>query len=699
MTNRLAREASPYLQQHAHNPVDWYPWGPEALERAKREDRPILLSIGYSACHWCHVMERESFEDRETAALMNDGFVSVKVDREERPDLDHVYQLVVQLMGRSGGWPLTVLLTPEQRPFFGGTYFPPVDRYGMPSFRKVLVAALSAYRDRREQVDAQAAELAEAIARAASGPGGGDSDAEDAEVAATSPGVSAELVDRALERVAARFDDVHGGFGQRPKFPNTMALELLLRGRRPGDRERACKALDAMRAGGVWDHLGGGFHRYSTDERWLVPHFEKMLYDNALLARLYVDGWRATRNIAYAETAREVAEYVAREMTAPSGGFYATEDADSEGEEGKYFVWTPAQIAEACGPDLEAARVATAAYGVGPRGHFEGTGASVLSRAVPLDSVAAVLEMTPEEAVVALERAREAMLSARARRVKPFRDEKILASWNALMASGLAAAGSALGDAAMVEAAVRAMRFIEAALVSPEGGARARVARHVKEGVARGPGFLDDHAFVADAALDLYEVTSDASWVRLARQIAEAILAHFRDATDGAFYFAPDDGEALFVRPKDAFDHAVPSGASVAARVLLRLGTLVDPRYGELGARAVEQRAAAAAQNPLAMSVTVALADRLVRGSTDVVLVGPRESPATQALATQVHRAYLPDRVLAWADASDMRALEACAVLAEGKASLGEPVAYVCRGRTCSLPTARPEELGRMLDV
>jgi uncharacterized protein YyaL (SSP411 family) len=682
MPNRLSREASPYLRQHGENPVDWYPWGPEALERAKREDKPILLSIGYSACHWCHVMERESFESDATAKLMNEAFVNVKVDREERPDLDHVYQLVVQLMGRSGGWPLTVFLTPDQRPFFGGTYFPPVDRYGMPGFPKVLQAVTEAYRARRGQVDSQALELTQAIAGVATGEGGAAGE--------VSPG----LVEKAMAGVTARFDGEHGGFGRRPKFPNTMALELLLRA---GDTARVCKALDRMRAGGIWDHLGGGFHRYSTDERWLVPHFEKMLYDNALLLRLYVDAWRSTASPLYAQTARDIAAYVAREMTSPDGAFYSTQDADSEGEEGRFFVWTPAAIDAVCGEDVEAARVAKAAFDVTERGNFEETGASVLSRPMPITAVAEALGAAVDATEAALERARTRLFEARERRIRPFRDEKILASWNGLMAGALATAGAALGDDSMVAAAVQAMQFVAGTLVVPEGDMRARVLRHVKDGVARGPGFLDDHAFVADAALDLYEATADPSWVNLARRLVEGILSHFQDANEGGFFFTPDDGEAILVRPKDSFDHAVPSGAAIAAKVLLRLGSLKDAKYAEVGARAVERLAVVASENPLGMSVTVALVDRLVRGSVDVVLVGPRSSPLTLTLARQAHSAYAPDRVLAWADPADPRALEACALASEGRPAQPEPVAYVCRGRACSLPIGDPGALAAAL--
>ncbi len=685
MPNRLAGETSPYLQQHANNPVDWYPWGPEALERARREGKPILLSIGYSACHWCHVMERESFEDAAIAAQMNEAFVNVKVDREERPDLDQVYQLVVQLMGRSGGWPLTVFLTPDQRPFFGGTYFPPSDRYGMPGFSKVLAAVRDAFQGRPEEVIAQAEELTRAIQQVSVGS------------ASEGEAVSREGLGRAVKKLAARFDDKHGGFGQRPKFPNTMSLDLLLRA---GDLPRVRKALDAMRAGGVWDHLGGGFHRYSTDERWLVPHFEKMLYDNALLLRLYADAWRATGEPLYEETARAIAAYVAREMTAPGGGFYATQDADSEGEEGRFFVWTRAEVDAACGADAEAARVAEAAFAVTDEGNFEETGSTVLSMPEPIEAVAARLAMPAREAEAALSRARARMFEARERRVKPFRDEKVLASWNGLMAGALAQAGAALGDRDMVDAAVRALTFVSEALVVserlPEGSARARVLRHAKDGIVKGPGFLDDHAFVADAALDVYEATGDVRWVALARAIADAILAHFHDAATDSFDFTPDDGEAILVRPKDPFDHAVPGGASTACKVLLRLGALADERYTAPAARAVEKLAAAAIDNPFAMSVTVASADRLARGSVDVVLVGP-PGEARAALAAVASRAYLPDRVLAFVNPADPASLSAVRALGEGKGPRPAPVAYVCRDRTCSLPIASPADLAAAL--
>ncbi len=681
MPNRLAREASPYLLQHANNPVDWYPWGPEALEAAKRLDRPILLSIGYSACHWCHVMEHESFEDPETARLMNDSFVSIKVDREERPDLDQVYQLVVQLMGRSGGWPLTVFLTPDQKPFFGGTYFPPVDRYGMPSFSKVLRAIEETYRVRRAEIDAQSDEMTEAILGAAQGErGSGRGERGEGDVT-----LGPDMIARAVGKLVARFDDTHGGFGSRPKFPSPMSVELLARG---GQGARAKRTLDAMQAGGIWDHLGGGFHRYSTDERWLVPHFEKMLYDNALLLRLYVDGWRATRDQRYVQTASALADYVAREMTAPEGGFYSAQDADSEGEEGRFFVWTPAQVDAALAGDPEAAAAAKRVFGIGAEGNFEQSGATVLSWVEPPAS--------PEEGA-ALERARRAMFDARETRPRPMRDEKILASWNALLIGALADAGMALDRPPMVKAAAKAMAYLEDTLLTRDDHGHVRVLRLAKDGVAKGQGFLDDHAFVADAALDLYEATGEPRYVRLARSLADALLAHFHDPEHEGFFFTPDDGEAILVRAKDLYDHATPSGASVACRVLLRLGTLVDEVYADPATRAIERLAPSAADNPGGMSGTVALADRLVRGSVDIVVVGPRDAEATIALVRAAFRGTVRDRVLSWLDPRDPDSVAACALLGKDKPARPEPVAYVCRGRTCSAPVSTPEALAALL--
>jgi uncharacterized protein len=691
--NRLAREASPYLLQHARNPVDWYPWGDEALEAARRHDKPILLSIGYSACHWCHVMERESFEDDAIARQMNAGFICIKVDREERPDLDQIYQLVVQLMGRSGGWPLTVFLTPDQKPFFGGTYFPPADKYGMPGFPKILEAISAAYVTRRAEVSSQADEITTAIARVTEteAPGG------------ATHTLGPDLLARASTKLVARFDDVHGGFGSRPKFPSTMALEVLLRRGALGAPEkddravaRVVFALDRMRAGGIYDQIGGGFHRYSTDEAWGVPHFEKMLYDNALLLRLYVDGWRVTREHRFAKTAREIAAYVAREMTSPEGGFYATQDADSEGEEGKFFVWDPAEVRACLGEDDEAARAALLRWGIADSGNFEDTGKTVLAEAKSVADVAVQLAIGPSQVEAALARAQAKMFAAREKRVKPFRDEKILASWNGLMIGALADAGAALGDGEMVAQAARAFAFVEGKLLEERGG-ELRVRRHAKDGVAKGDGFLDDHAFVADAALDLFAATGDARYVKLARALGTTIGSQFWDPIQKGFFFTPNDGEALIHRAKDPFDHAVPSGTSIACRVLLRLGAIADASYAKLATVQLEGLAAAAVENPFGFGQVLCELDRLVRGSVDVVIAGSPDDAAARALLGVAARGYLPNRNIAWV--GDEEARTACAAIAEGKTAGpgGSARAYVCRGRTCSLPIDAPEELAKLL--
>jgi uncharacterized protein YyaL (SSP411 family) len=681
--NRLAREASPYLQQHAKNPVDWYPWGDEALAKARAEDKPILLSIGYSACHWCHVMERESFEDVEIARLMNENFVSIKVDREQRPDLDHIYQLVVQLMGRSGGWPLTVFLMPDQRPFFAGTYFPPRDRYGLSGFPTVLRAIAEVYRAKRSDIEHQAAEVAGALTRTGA-IGRPDS-----------PVLGPDLLERTSRKLFARFDEQHGGFGARPKFPNTMCLDLLLRrALEEGDAEaghRASLALTAMRKGGIWDHLGGGFHRYSTDERWLVPHFEKMLYDNALLLRLYTDAFRAFGDKAHAATARAIGRYLLAEMQSPGGGFYAAQDADSEGEEGKYFVWTEAEVKSLLADDALACDVAVRYFGITRDGNFESTGANVLHENRPASAVAQTLERPPGDVEAALERARAKMLAAREKREKPFRDDKVLASWNGLTIAALSEAGVALDEPSLLVAARQAYGHVERMLV--DGG---DVLRFAKGDAAVGPGFLDDHAFVGAAALALYEATGDEGYLVASRRIADRLLERFGDGA-GAFFFTPNDGEKLIVRVEDPFDQAIPSGGAVASHLLLKLGALVDERYAAQAVQYLERVAPSAIENPFAFGQTIGVLDHLVRGSTDVVVLGRADDKAARALHRAAFRSYLPNHNIVWADPTRRDSLEAARLLTADKASGPNALAYVCQGRTCSAPITDPDELGRKL--
>ncbi|HKQ71386.1 MAG TPA: thioredoxin domain-containing protein [Polyangiaceae bacterium] len=693
--NRLAREASPYLRQHSRNPVDWFPWGSEALEKAKTEDKPILLSIGYSACHWCHVMEKESFEDGAIAAQMSDDFVSIKVDREERPDLDQIYQLVVQLMGRSGGWPLTVFLTPDQRPFFGGTYFPPRERYGMPGFPQVLRAIAEAYRNKRADVELQASELAQAIGRV------GELSRRTNEPYAPGP----DLLERTSKKLAQRFDEQNGGFGDRPKFPNTMCLDVLLRrGVLERDEDAARKvrrALDGMQKGGIWDHLGGGFHRYSTDERWLVPHFEKMLYDNALLLGLYTEAFRAFGSDEYAATASDIGTYLLREMQGENGGFFTAQDADSEGEEGRFFVWSKSEVESLLAGDPLASAVALAHFGVTPEGNFESTGATVLAEQASVNTVAAMLGKSVTEVGDALTRATVKMLAAREQREKPFCDQKVLASWNALAISALADASLALGEPSLLIAAEKAFDFVETSLV--RGGA---VNRLVKDGIVKGPGFLDDHAFLCSAALDLYEATGNPAHVLRAHQIADQIIARFWDEAGGGFFFTPSDGEKLIARSKDPFDQAIPSGGAVASRAFLKLGAMVDEKYADYARRYLEANAAAAVDNPFGFGQTIGVLDRLVRGSTDVVVLGASGDARARALHRVAYAVYAPNRNVVWVDPANADSMAAAPrFTADRRVPLGntqrgagaEPVAYVCRGHTCSAPVATPGELRALL--
>jgi uncharacterized protein YyaL (SSP411 family) len=691
--NRLGKEASPYLLQHANNPVDWFPWGEEALAKSKVEDKPILLSIGYSACHWCHVMERESFENEAIAKRMNELFVNIKVDREERPDLDHIYQLVVQIMGRNGGWPLTVFLTPEQKPFFAGTYFPPDDKYGRPGFPKVLEAIAEAYRTRKDEIAVQSNEIAQAI-----------NEVSTKNIAKAAGAISASFLGECAKKLGARFDDVHGGFGSQPKFPNTMALEVLLRAGadtkdHKGDLKslaRAVNALQSMRRGGIYDQLGGGFHRYSTDAHWLVPHFEKMLYDNALLLKIYVDAFRATKKPEFAATAREVAAYTMREMQDARGGYYATQDADSEGHEGKFFVWTKAQVKDLLG-DARETSIVCEHFGIGDVGNFEDTDASVLSFAKSIDELASEFSTTANEITTIVDRAKKKLFDAREKRVKPFRDEKILSSWNGLMIAAMADAGAALDAPELTRSAERALEFLENVLVEKNANG-VRVQRHTLNDIVKGPGFLDDYAFVANGALTLYETLGDPKWALFARDLADSMIALFWDDAESRFYFSPNDGETLIVRPVDPFDHAIPSATSIACEVLLKLGTLTDAKYAELAKRALEQLAGDAEKNPFAFGQTICEIDRLVRGSVDVVLVGDPADERTTLLAREAHHAYLPNRTIALVFPSDPQSVKACALIAEGKWAKEAPVAYVCRGQTCSLPVEKWNELRALLD-
>jgi uncharacterized protein YyaL (SSP411 family) len=685
MPNRLADETSPYLRQHAENPVDWYPWGEEAFGRARAEDKPVLLSIGYSACHWCHVMAHESFEDATTAREMNERFVCIKVDREEMPDVDQIYQQALQLQGEHGGWPLTMFLTPEGVPFFGGTYFPPRDGFGRPSFRRLLAALADAWRSKRDQVAENAEQFRRGlrqIAALARGEGDGAPLVPDA-------------VDRAAARLAARIDRREGGFTGAPKFPNPKALELILRGSRRARRAGAPVAADLLHAvtvtlrkmaeGGIYDHLGGGFARYSTDAEWLVPHFEKMLYDNAQLLALYAEAWQVTREPLFARVCRETHAYLERDLRAPAGGLYTAEDADSEGVEGKFYVWTPAELRAVL--DEDAARLVERCFDVTPGGNWHDPhghgprGASILH----------VVEPPRDEAEArALEAARARLLAARAARVRPGLDDKILTSSNGMAIAGLAEAGRALGAPEMIESARRTAAFVLSRMTE---ASRGRLLRTFHGGAARLPGTLDDHAHVTDGLIALYEASGEARWLEEAHRLTRLVLELFYDDDGRAFYVTAADDPGLIERPLSTYDSAVPSGMSVTLENLLRLGDVCgEPRWTAIAERVLAARAPQALENPFGFANLLNALDLHLERPTEIVLAGGDVA----ALARALGEIYLPNRVIVRADGAPplVRAL------VEGKRAVdGKAAAYVCRDFTCAAPVTDAAALATAVET
>ncbi|HUF05959.1 MAG TPA: thioredoxin domain-containing protein [Candidatus Binatia bacterium] len=662
-TNRLIDETSPYLLQHAHNPVDWHPWGPEALERARTSDRPIFLSIGYSACHWCHVMERESFEDPEIAALMNEHFVSIKVDREERPDLDDVYMAAVQSMTGSGGWPMSVFLTPDLRPFFGGTYFPPEDRHGMSGFPRVLAAVADAYRTRRDEVERQATMLASHLQSQLAIPRG-ERDPERRQLEA------------AVARIGSTFDAVHGGFGGAPKFPAPMTLELLLRSwRRTGDDATLAivtRTLDAMADGGINDQLGGGFARYSTDARWLAPHFEKMLYDNALLAHAYLEGHRATGDERYARVARETLDFMLAELRTDEGGFAAALDADSEGVEGRFYVWAHDEVmsvlADAGFDDAERGQVA-AGWGLTAEGNWEGTNILHLPRGVEV----------PE---ALLERARTAMLAARATRTRPSRDDKQLAAWNGLALRALAHAALVLREPRHAAATQDLVAFIVGQLLR-DGD---RLWRTARDGRAHTPGFAEDYLAVADGLLGAHAALGEAEPLLLARRLVGTALRDFWDDEAGTLVDTSDEHDRTVARPRGLVDNPTPSANAMAADVLQRLALLTGDEELDRRARSILRAVAPALERqPGAFGRMLCAVDRMLGEPVDVVVVAERASEGA-GLREAATAPYAPDLVLGGVAAGDPHASWP---LFSGKlARDGRPTAYACRGYACDEPTS-----------
>jgi uncharacterized protein YyaL (SSP411 family) len=677
-SNALIHETSPYLLQHAHNPVQWYPWSEEALARARAEDKPILLSIGYSACHWCHVMERESFENEAIARIMNEHFINIKVDREERPDLDTIYMNAVQMLTGSGGWPMTVFLTPDQIPFYGGTYFPPEDRHGMPGFPRLLTSIARAYQEKKEQILADAVKIAAELRRA-----------EHSETSENPLGP--ELLDGAAANLLAGYDPHNGGFGRAPKFPPSMALTFLLRSHvrireRPAGRliEAVENTLDKMAHGGMYDQLGGGFHRYSVDERWLVPHFEKMLYDNALLARVYVDAHLATGKPLYRRIAEETLDYVLREMTSPEGGFYSTQDADSEGHEGKFFVWTPAEVAELL-PERDA-EVFCAYYDVTPEGNFEGK--NILNVPRPAAVVARLMRLDETELAAILERGRKILFEAREKRVKPGRDDKILTAWNGLMLRTFAEAANALEREDYRAAAARNAQFILSSMQR-----NGRLLRTYRGGEAKLDAYLEDYACVVDGLVSFYQSTFDVRWLDEAERLAGVLVEQFWDGERGGFFFTASDHESLISRPKDLYDNATPSGNSVAACAFLRLSRLTaEERWATYAERILKMLALPMSRYPSAFGNALCALDFHLARPREIAIAGNPSDGAAQRLVDEVRRRYLPNAVVACGTE------ERPALLAGRGPVDGKPAAYVCENYTCRAPVVNAAELANLLE-
>ncbi len=673
--NRLEKESSPYLRQHAHNPVDWYPWGSEALDKARREKKPIFLSIGYSACHWCHVMERESFEEVETAEILNRDFISIKVDREERPDLDHIYMGAVQALTQHGGWPLSVFLTPQMQPFYGGTYFPPEDRHGMPAFKKILTAIAQAWTTKPQEVLENANRLTQALKdMQITGP-----------VRDTS--LSLDLLDEAYTAILRSFDTRFGGLGSAPKFFHSMAFRVLLRHWKRTADDTALKTvtytLDHLSHGGIRDQLGGGFHRYSTDAEWLAPHFEKMLYDNALLAELFLEAHLATGKPAYARVASNTLDYLLREMLSPEGGFYSTQDADSEGVEGKFYVWKREEVLAILGAELGEAFCRS--YDITAAGNWEGVSIPRMTRST--SEIA--MELGHDEAWLEdqLATARRKLYAERQKRIAPARDEKILLSWNGLALSAFALGHQVIGDGRYLEAAQNCARFLLKEFSPPQtlASGKPRYLHSRKDGVTRFNGYLDDYAFLLNGLLQLYESDFDPQWIEAAKNVADGILEQFWDPKEQSFYFTGRDHEALITRPKEVQDGATPSGQSVAVTALLRLTRLTgESAYEDVARAALQGMEPYLKQIPAGVAQMLIALDLALSPSHEWVLFPGQDADAFDDLLSQARAVFAPHRTLAapfpGTTATPVQLLE------HRSAEKGEPTLYVCQNQTCLAP-------------
>ncbi|MBS7249572.1 MAG: thioredoxin domain-containing protein [Candidatus Freyarchaeota archaeon] len=687
--NRLISQKSPYLLQHAYNPVDWYPWGEEAFKKAEREDKPIFLSIGYSTCHWCHVMEKESFEDPEVARLMNETFVSIKVDREERPDIDNVYMMVCQMMTGSGGWPLTIIMTPSGKPFFAGTYIPKESRFGLTGMKSLIPRIKEFWEKRREEVENSAEQIIASI-KSASGKTAGEDLGE-------------EILHRCYENLYDVFDEQNGGFGYGRKFPTPHNLYFLLRyWKRTGDGwslKMVEKTLQAMRLGGIYDHVGFGFHRYSVDSKWLVPHFEKMLYDQALLVFAYIEAYQATGKLVYAQTAQEVLTYVLRDMVSPEGGFYSAEDADSEGEEGRFYLWREEEIRQIL--SREEAEAIIKIYNISKEGNFEEeasrgkTGKNIFHLKKPLPEIILELRMPLEETLKLLESARQKLFQEREKRVHPLKDDKILTDWNGLMIAALAKAAHVLEKPEYLDAAKRAADFIFGK-VRKEGG---RLYHRYREGEAAILGFLDDYAFLIYGLIELYEANFEVKYLREAINLTGEMIKLFWDEMNGGFYFTASDAENVLIRNKEIYDGAYPSGNSIAMLDLLLLSRLAaNPEYEEKAAQLVRAFSRTVSRNPLGHTQLMVGLDFALGPSYEVVIVGNTHTNDTKTMLRALREKFVPNKVVIFVP-SDEKSPEITSIaeFTKNQESIGgKATAYVCQNLACKFPTT---DVGKMLEL
>ena len=667
-TNHLINETSPYLRQHAHNPVDWYPWGEEAFAISREQNKPVLLSIGYSACHWCHVMAHESFEDEEIARLMNDNFVNIKVDREERPDLDQIYMNAVQMMTHHGGWPMTVFLTPDAIPFYGGTYFPPQDRYNMPGFPRVLISVAEAYKDRRSDIAQTSDQLLNELRRLS-------------ETSGSEQSIEKELLDAAFVGITRGYDPVNGGFGGAPKFPPAMTLEFLLR---TFVRTGNADALEMVRTtttkmayGGMYDQLGGGFHRYSTDAKWLVPHFEKMLYDNALLSRVYLHYYQVSQDQLARETTKGILDYVIREMTNDEGGFYSTQDADSEGHEGKFFVWDIAEIKSVLGE--KEANFFCAAYDITDSGNFEGENIPNIKHSLKV--VAEKAGVTLDELNASLSQSKRKLFEVREQRIKPDRDEKVITAWNGLMLASFAEAGVVLDRPDYLDIARKNARFILSKL-QRDGF----LLRTYKDGVAKFNAYLEDYAFLIEGLTTLFETSGEIEWLNAALSLTDRMVEEFWDEDNAGFFFTGTSHEKLIVRSKDYFDNATPSGNSVAASVLLRLGILTDSdHFRNLAVSVFREVADSIRKYPSGFGYALSGLDFLLSTPKEVAIIAAEQSSLNTFVRAAWDR-YLPNKVVASVLSEDSAAIGSVVLLQNRNLVQGKTAAYVCQNYTCKEP-------------